>query len=162
MCARTAVYPSALSSVFRNGGMTFAKSIDGWDRFGKSSPMCLSWPLQQAPLPCMRLFSLIHNLSSYYLLRNRVQNDIVRILGMEPDRLFKFVHPFNRPNLFYEVQIFRECLECGRLILVVGPVPFVRGRDNTNGRGLELHQWSAPSTRTTIHGHHLLPKPRDM
>jgi hypothetical protein len=118
--------------------------------------------LTASATPLYAAISLIQTLSSCYLLRNRVQNDIVRILGMEPDRLFKFVHPFNRPNLFYEVQIFRECLECGRLILVVGPVPFVRGRDNTNGRGLELHQWSAPSTRTTIHGHHLLSKPRDM
>ncbi|KAH9992057.1 P-loop containing nucleoside triphosphate hydrolase protein [Russula vinacea] len=33
-----------------------------------------------------------------------VQDDIARILGMDPDRLFKFVHPFNRPNLFYEVR----------------------------------------------------------
>ncbi|KAF8491239.1 ATP-dependent DNA helicase [Russula emetica] len=33
-----------------------------------------------------------------------VQDDIARILGMEPGRLFKFVHPFNRPNLFYEVR----------------------------------------------------------
>ena len=33
----------------------------------------------------------------------RVQDDIARILRMTPDRLLKFVHPFNRPNLFYEV-----------------------------------------------------------
>jgi superfamily II DNA helicase RecQ len=33
----------------------------------------------------------------------RVQDDIVRTLRMAPDRLLKFVHPFNRPNLFYEV-----------------------------------------------------------
>jgi hypothetical protein len=37
-------------------------------------------------------------------LGDRVQDDIVRILGMDPDRLCKFVHPFNRPNLFYEVR----------------------------------------------------------
>ncbi|KAH9979944.1 ATP-dependent DNA helicase [Lactifluus volemus] len=33
-----------------------------------------------------------------------VQEDIARILGMDSDRLFKFIHPFNRPNLFYEVR----------------------------------------------------------
>ncbi|KAH9013168.1 ATP-dependent DNA helicase, partial [Lactarius deliciosus] len=33
-----------------------------------------------------------------------VQDDIARILRMAPDRLSKFVHPFNRPNLFYEVR----------------------------------------------------------
>ncbi|KAI0269956.1 ATP-dependent DNA helicase [Gloeopeniophorella convolvens] len=33
-----------------------------------------------------------------------VQDDIARSLGMAPDRLFKVVHPFNRPNLFYEVR----------------------------------------------------------
>ncbi|KAI9460272.1 ATP-dependent DNA helicase [Russula earlei] len=33
-----------------------------------------------------------------------VQEDIARILGMNSDRLLKFVHPFNRPNLFYEVR----------------------------------------------------------
>ncbi|KAH9959764.1 ATP-dependent DNA helicase [Russula dissimulans] len=33
-----------------------------------------------------------------------VQDDIARILGMRPGRLLKFVHPFNRPNLFYEVR----------------------------------------------------------
>ena len=38
--------------------MTFAKSIDGWDRSDKSSLIYLSWPLQQVPLPCMWLFSL--------------------------------------------------------------------------------------------------------
>ena len=37
-------------------------------------------------------------------LGDRVQDDIARILGMNPHRLFKFVHPFNRPNLFYEVR----------------------------------------------------------
>jgi hypothetical protein len=37
-------------------------------------------------------------------LGDRVQDDIARILGMTPDRVFKFVHPFNRPNLFYEVR----------------------------------------------------------
>jgi hypothetical protein len=83
--------------------MTFAKSIDDWDRSGKSSLMCLSWPLQQAPPPRMRPFPLLQSLSSYHLLWYRVQDDIARILRMDPDRLFKFVHPFNRPNLFYEV-----------------------------------------------------------
>jgi hypothetical protein len=39
--------------------MTFAKSIDGWDKFDKSFLMYLSWPLQQAPLPCMRPLSLL-------------------------------------------------------------------------------------------------------
>jgi superfamily II DNA helicase RecQ len=33
----------------------------------------------------------------------RVQDDIARILGMDSGRLFKFIHPFNRSNLFYEV-----------------------------------------------------------
>ncbi|KAN0118615.1 ATP-dependent DNA helicase [Russula decolorans] len=33
-----------------------------------------------------------------------VQDDIARILGMDPGRLCKFVHPFNRPNLFYEIR----------------------------------------------------------
>ncbi|KAH9060432.1 ATP-dependent DNA helicase, partial [Lactarius vividus] len=33
-----------------------------------------------------------------------VQDDIARILRMAPHRLSKFVHPFNRPNLFYEVR----------------------------------------------------------
>ncbi|KAI9465108.1 ATP-dependent DNA helicase [Lactarius psammicola] len=33
-----------------------------------------------------------------------VQDDIARILRMAPHRLLKFVHPFNRPNLFYEVR----------------------------------------------------------
>lgn len=33
-----------------------------------------------------------------------VQDDVARILRMAPDRLLKFVHPFNRPNLFYEVR----------------------------------------------------------
>ncbi|KAI0248645.1 P-loop containing nucleoside triphosphate hydrolase protein, partial [Lactifluus subvellereus] len=33
-----------------------------------------------------------------------VQEDIARILGMDSDRLFRFIHPFNRPNLFYEVR----------------------------------------------------------
>ncbi|KAH8995511.1 ATP-dependent DNA helicase [Lactarius hatsudake] len=33
-----------------------------------------------------------------------VQDDIARILRMAPQRLSKFVHPFNRPNLFYEVR----------------------------------------------------------
>ncbi|KAI0042405.1 P-loop containing nucleoside triphosphate hydrolase protein [Auriscalpium vulgare] len=33
-----------------------------------------------------------------------VQSDIVRSLRMSSDRLYKVVHPFNRPNLFYEVQ----------------------------------------------------------
>ncbi|KAH9985046.1 ATP-dependent DNA helicase [Russula compacta] len=33
-----------------------------------------------------------------------VQDDIARILGMDSDRICKFVHPFNRPNLFYEVR----------------------------------------------------------
>ncbi len=83
--------------------MTFAKSIDGWARSAKRSPMCPSWPLQQAPLPCMRPFSLFQSLS-FTTRRDRVQDDIARILGMNPDRLFKFVHPFNRPNLFYEVR----------------------------------------------------------
>jgi len=68
--------------------------------------MCLSWPLQQVPLPCMRSFSLFQiRVLVIYLLRDRVQDDIARILGMKSDRLVKFVHPFNRPNLFYEVCI---------------------------------------------------------
>ena len=54
---------------------------------------------------------------------NRVQGDIARILGMDSDRLFKFVHPFNRPNLFYEVRSFPQadskCRECVRLTLVI-------------------------------------------
>ncbi|KAH8984328.1 ATP-dependent DNA helicase [Lactarius akahatsu] len=33
-----------------------------------------------------------------------VQDDIARSLRMAPHRLSKFVHPFNRPNLFYEVR----------------------------------------------------------
>jgi hypothetical protein len=102
------VNSSVPSLVFRNGGMTFAKSIDVWDRSGKSSLMCLSWHLQQAPLPRMRPIPLLRSSSSCHLLRNRVQDDIARILGMDPDRLFKFVHPFNRPNLFYEVRSFKE------------------------------------------------------
>ena len=64
--------------------------------------MSLSWPLRQVPLPCMRSFSFVSECVIY--LGGRVQDDIVRILGMDPDRLFKFVHPFNRPNLFYEVR----------------------------------------------------------
>ncbi|KDQ62727.1 hypothetical protein JAAARDRAFT_66384 [Jaapia argillacea MUCL 33604] len=33
-----------------------------------------------------------------------VQDDIVRSLKMSEDHLYKVVHPFNRPNLFYEVR----------------------------------------------------------
>ncbi|KAH9936113.1 P-loop containing nucleoside triphosphate hydrolase protein, partial [Fomitopsis serialis] len=33
-----------------------------------------------------------------------VQDDIVRNLNMSDEDLFKVVHPFNRPNLFYEVR----------------------------------------------------------
>jgi hypothetical protein len=83
--------------------MTFAKSIDGWDKSDRSSLMYLLWPLQQAPLLCRWPFSLLCGSSSFHLLWNRVQDDIARILGMDPGRLCKFVHPFNRPNLFYEV-----------------------------------------------------------
>ena len=54
------------------------------------------------PLYAASLFQIS---SSCYLQRNRVQDDITRILGMKSDRLAKFVHPFNRPNLFYEVCI---------------------------------------------------------
>ena len=43
----------------------------------------------------MHIYSLIVSL--------RVQDDIVSSLRMSPDHLFKVVHPFNRPNLFYEV-----------------------------------------------------------
>jgi hypothetical protein len=51
------------------------------------------------------LYAVMLLVSGYVIyLRNRVQDDIARILGMNPDRLFKFVHPFNRPNLFYEVR----------------------------------------------------------
>jgi hypothetical protein len=88
--------------------MTFAKNIDGWDKFDKSFPMCLSWPLQQAPHLCMWPFSLLWGSCSFHLLWNRVQDDIARILGMDPGRLCKFVHPFNRPNLFYEVRSFQR------------------------------------------------------
>ena len=89
---------------YRNGDMIFAKSFDGWDKSDKSSLMYLSWPLQQAPLPCTWPFSLLRGSSSFHLPWNRVQDDIARILGMDAGRLFKFVHPFNRPNLFYEVR----------------------------------------------------------
>jgi superfamily II DNA helicase RecQ len=61
--------------------------------------------LTASATPLYAAFSLFR---SCHLLRNRVQDDIARILGMDPDRLFKFVHPFNRPNLFYEVRNFKE------------------------------------------------------
>ncbi|KAM0789144.1 hypothetical protein ACM66B_003197 [Microbotryomycetes sp. NB124-2] len=38
----------------------------------------------------------------------KVQDDIVSELALDPDLLFKVVHPFNRPNLFYEVRYFSE------------------------------------------------------
>ena len=66
---------------------------------------------------------------------------MARILGMNPGRLFKFVHPFNRPNLFYEVRSGLERSypadskgkgnECD--CLDVGPVPFVHGRNRADG-----------------------------
>jgi superfamily II DNA helicase RecQ len=62
--------------------------------------------LTASATPLYATFSLLP--SSCPLLRNRVQDDIARILGMDPDRLFKFVHPFNRPNLFYEVRSFEK------------------------------------------------------
>jgi hypothetical protein len=36
----------------------------------------------------------------------RVQLDILRSLRISENSLFKVVHPFNRPNLFYEVRFF--------------------------------------------------------
>ncbi|TFY83193.1 hypothetical protein EWM64_g815 [Hericium alpestre] len=33
-----------------------------------------------------------------------VQDDILKSLRMEQDHLYKVVHPFNRPNLFYEIR----------------------------------------------------------
>jgi superfamily II DNA helicase RecQ len=55
-------------------------------------------PLYVTPVvPCRGFDSLVFV--------RRVQEDIARILGMDSDRLFKFIHPFNRPNLFYEVCI---------------------------------------------------------
>lgn len=38
-----------------------------------------------------------------------VQLDIIRTLKMSEQHLFKVVHPFNRPNLFYEVCKLYTC-----------------------------------------------------
>ncbi|ORY42443.1 P-loop containing nucleoside triphosphate hydrolase protein [Leucosporidium creatinivorum] len=38
----------------------------------------------------------------------KVQEDITSELAMDPDLLFKVIHPFNRPNLFYEIRHFSE------------------------------------------------------
>jgi hypothetical protein len=92
----------------------------------------------------------------------RVQDDISRILRMTPDRLVKFVHPFNRPNLFYEVCCVLETVFLTLIGSVyLGSVPLIRG-DYPNGRDLELHQRPASSTGTTIFRDHLLSDSHDM
>jgi hypothetical protein len=117
------------------------------------------------------LYAVMLLVSGYVIYpRNRVQDDIARILGMSPDRLFKFVHPFNRPNLFYEVRscLPRLCPACStvgneRVVgLFVDPVSFISRWNGADGRGVELHQRSASSTRKTINGNHILSKPCDM
>jgi hypothetical protein len=95
----------------------------------------------------------------------RVQDDIARSLGMDSDQLFKFIHPFNRPNLFYEVcihSLYGLKTSDERGWPAIDSVPFFRRWDSPDGRGLELHQRSAPSTRKTVYGHHLLSDARDM
>jgi len=65
--------------------------------------------LTASATPLYAVTRLISKLECVYLRRDRVQDDIARILGMSPDRFLKFVHPFNRPNLFYEVRSGVTC-----------------------------------------------------
>jgi superfamily II DNA helicase RecQ len=44
---------------------------------------------------------------------HRVQDDIVTNLDLSSEHLFKVVHPFNRPNLFYEVSHLVERIAPG-------------------------------------------------
>jgi len=79
---------------------------------------------------------------------------------MAPDRLMKFVHPFNRPNLFYEVRWVARNDSRGPNCWLGSVSRF--GGDNPDGRGMELHQWSTSPTGTTIFGDHLLSDSHDV
>jgi hypothetical protein len=152
--------------------MTFVKSIDGWDRSGKSSLMCLSWPLQQVPHPCMRPFFPCFRVQVLAIYSGTGYRTTLLASSVWTRTVFSNLYtPSTGPIYFTRCEASKnvffspadpKCGECGRLTLVVDPVPFVRGWDSANGRGLELHKWSASSTRKTIHGHHLLSKPCDM
>ncbi|KNZ73146.1 Bloom syndrome protein [Termitomyces sp. J132] len=53
-----------------------------------------------------RMFPLVPIMALTATATAEVQSDIIRSLALSEDRLYRAIHPFNRANLFYEVQYF--------------------------------------------------------
>jgi hypothetical protein len=87
-----------------NGATTFVLIIKSLGFFANDFRACLSWRSRQLQLHCSLQFMSVQPRLFTTCVR-RVQQNIVDILQLSKEHLFKVVHPFNRANLFYEVSL---------------------------------------------------------
>jgi len=85
----------------RNGDTISAKIIDDWEGSGINTQMSPLWLWR--PLLRQRKSSFIFDMPRSYVIRSRVQRDIIKSLKLDGKYLFEALHPFNRSNLLYEV-----------------------------------------------------------
>lgn len=95
----------------------------------------------------------------------------VNELSLDLDLLFKVIHPFNRPNLFYEVReavlspFSAHSLTLVRRPGLAGPLPLrvQRRAPSPSRRHPHLHHAHSRTRRWSSGGrHHLLPSQKDV
>lgn len=81
--------------------MIFERNTVALETFETGTLMSPLWLLRPQLQPRMFLSQYLR--TSLILSLFRVQQDIIKSLKLDVNRLFTALHPFNRENLFYEV-----------------------------------------------------------